>query len=52
MTSGSWGAALASESATINDSTAYTIKVFRKQFSVRAWVVGQSATDFEYESST
>jgi hypothetical protein len=52
VTSGSWGAALASESATINDSTAYTIKVFRRQFSVRAWVVGQSASEFTYESSS
>ena len=51
VTSGSWGSALESKAATIGEST-YTIKVFRRQFSVRAWVVGQSATDFTYESST
>ncbi len=35
-----------------SDSTPYTIKALRKQQWARAWVVGQSASVFTYESST
>ncbi|MGB2986227.1 MAG: hypothetical protein WBE26_10120 [Phycisphaerae bacterium] len=42
ITSGSWGSALDSADATINESTAYTIKVARKQSEIVAALVGQS----------
>lgn len=49
ITSGSWGAALDSANATINQETAYTIRVNRKQATLTAWVEGQSSATFTYD---
>jgi hypothetical protein len=51
VTAGSWGAALASASATVADSTQYTLKVFRDQRHVYAEKVGESGAKFSYDSS-
>jgi RHS repeat-associated protein len=51
VSSGSWGGALASASATIADSTQYTIKVFRKQRHIEAFKVGESGATFAYDST-
>jgi hypothetical protein len=44
VTSGSWGGAIDSTAATINDSTAYTILVERKQRQIKARLVGQTVS--------
>ncbi len=51
VSSGSWGSALASDSSTINDSTAYTIKVMRKQGHIDA-TVSSGGGALTYDSST
>jgi len=49
ITGNSWGSALASASTTINDSTAYTVKVARTQGQVEASV---SSVSFTYGANT
>jgi hypothetical protein len=44
VTSGSWGGAIDSTAATINDSTEYTILVERKQRQIKARLVGQTVS--------
>ncbi len=51
ITDASWGGALASANVTVNDSTAYTVKVIVKQRHVSAWVVGQASATISYDSS-
>lgn len=49
ITDGSWGAALASASATISNETDYTVMVVRRQRHVEAEITNQSGTDFTYD---
>lgn len=49
--SGSWGAALASATATMADSTQYKIKVFKRQRHIYAEKVGESGANFSYDAA-